>query len=74
MLPETKKEDAHMIGERIRKTIERHAIQAYDETTHITISIGISSYPKDSDTKNGLMQKADKALYEAKRSGRNKVI
>jgi len=73
MLPETKKENARVIGERIRHAIENHDIEAYDETTRITVSIGVSSYPADGKTSDDLIEKADMALYHAKHEGRNQV-
>ncbi|MBL7158612.1 MAG: GGDEF domain-containing protein [Candidatus Omnitrophica bacterium] len=73
MLPETKKENARVIGERIRHAIENHDIEAYDETTRITVSIGVSSYPADGRTSDDLIEKADIALYHAKHEGRNQV-
>jgi diguanylate cyclase (GGDEF)-like protein len=41
---------------------------------HITISIGISEYPKNGLTPAELIEAADKALYFAKNNGRNKII
>ena len=40
----------------------------------ITVSIGISSYPRDGFDKKSLIEIADKALYTAKNTGRNKVV
>ena len=71
LLPEADKTGAHAVGERIRKSIEKHVIKAYDESTQITVSMGISSFPEDSKDVEGLIEAADKALYEAKREGRN---
>jgi diguanylate cyclase (GGDEF)-like protein len=42
-----------------------------DSQDQVTCSIGISVYPQDGDTAEVLMQKADKAMYQAKESGRN---
>ena len=40
----------------------------------ITVSIGLATYPEFGDTPKMLMAAADAALYEAKRSGRNRVV
>ncbi len=71
-------------AERIRSAIARKQFRLYDEETKVTVSIGISSFPKDLDDKNiaefheslmlDLIQKADKALYQAKDEGRNRVV
>ncbi|MBN1353509.1 MAG: sensor domain-containing diguanylate cyclase [Candidatus Omnitrophica bacterium] len=73
LLPETDKSGAYIVAERIRKEVEAHTIKAYDETMKITVSMGISCFPEDSETRESLIEDADKALYDAKRCGRNKV-
>ncbi len=70
ILPYTDKEEAKIIGERIRKAIEEAKIV----NTNFTVSIGISSFPQDTLQKDELIRKADLALYRAKREGKNKVI
>lgn len=63
------------IAERIRKTIEEHPFELPGQRkTAITVSIGIASYPEPVKDVEELKEKADGALYEAKRAGRNKVI
>ena len=68
ILPMTKKEEALVLAERIRK-----AVETSPKLKNITISIGVASYPADGNTKEDLISKTDKALYEAKRSGKNKI-
>ncbi len=73
LLPETPLRIAVEVAERIRSTIEKHNF-TYDQTQiPVTISIGICSL--DSSTKNSddLIALADKALYDAKNQGRNRV-
>lgn len=73
LLPETQKSGAFSVAERIRKAVESRTIKAYDESIKITISMGISSFPEDSKNLDGLIESADKALYEAKKHGRNRI-
>jgi diguanylate cyclase (GGDEF)-like protein len=70
ILPANNKEDARLLGERIRKSIEENKIFG----SRFTVSIGIAAYPQDSLDKITLIKKADSALYEAKRTGKNRVI
>ena len=74
ILSETSKETAYQVGERIRQIIENNKFKAYDEVLKLTISIGISGYPADGDARDSLIDKADMALYEAKRKGKNSAI
>lgn len=73
MLPETTKEQAFVVAERIRLRVEEAKIMAYNENLTCTISIGVASYPDDAGQINALIDKADKALYRAKAQGRNQV-
>jgi diguanylate cyclase (GGDEF)-like protein len=74
ILPETDSEGAVILGERIRKTLEKTSIQLRDITIRVTISIGIYTYKPDSSsiTRAFMINAADKALYFSKRNGRNK--
>ena len=62
--------DVEKIMERIRDTIEASIFP--DITEGVTVSTGISYY-KDGDSMESLISRADKALYSAKKSGRNRV-
>jgi len=73
VLPETGSDGAMLAAERIRKKVEENVFKAYDEDVRITISIGISVYPDASAEAKGLIEKADSALYAAKKSGKNIV-
>ncbi|MFH1752732.1 MAG: GGDEF domain-containing protein [Candidatus Omnitrophota bacterium] len=73
LLPETKKEAALLVSERIREIVEKHKFKAYDEMTDVSVSIGIATFPEDCKTAEELVENADKALYMAKSRGRNKV-
>jgi diguanylate cyclase (GGDEF)-like protein len=74
VLIETDKKQGEIVAERIRKFIEDKSIKVYDEELKVTVSIGISTFPFDSKEVKSLINKADKALYSAKESGRNKIV
>jgi len=73
-LAETDKEQARFAAERIRQAVEAKLIRAYDEELKTTISIGVAVFPDDAPDAAGLIEKADANLYQAKDSGRNRVI
>jgi len=75
ILPGASKDDTLFVAERLRHMIDDSTIKHGDQQIHITISAGYSSYPENNtNDENMLVTNADKALYSAKRSGRNKVI
>ncbi|MDP8212391.1 MAG: GGDEF domain-containing protein [Candidatus Zapsychrus exili] len=73
VLPDTGYKGAKYVAERIRSAIEQDSIRAYDTSIKVTVSIGISSLPKDGYYVNDLIDKADLALYQSKKEGRNRV-
>lgn len=74
LLPYTDKKEAHKVAEEIRKRVEENKFYFNNITINITISIGVSSFPEDGNDFNQIISVADSMLYEAKRSGRNKVV
>jgi len=74
ILVEADMDDAKLTAERIRKNIQDSAIEYNDGTYSVTISIGISEYTKDIKNEDELIGMADKALYQAKAEGRNRVV
>ena len=73
ILPDTDSPAACGLGERIRQKIEDHQIETADQVIRFTISIGVASYPADAMGAKELFDAADKAMYQAKNSGRNRV-
>ena len=70
LLPETDTQGGIFTAERIRSTIASKSI--FD--IGVTVSLGVSSYDSDSDNPSELLNRADKALYAAKRRGRDRVV
>lgn len=67
--------NAVSIAERIRKNVENNKFYISKEVSIcITISIGVSTYPSTTNDIDMLVENADLALYQAKRTGRNKVV
>lgn len=75
IMPETKRRRAFVLSERLRKRIASHKFEnaRRQPNKKLTVSIGAASYPESAVTPFGLIAEADKALYEAKRAGRNTV-
>ena len=75
ILPNTTENDAIKIGERIRSSIQNTYFKGQENQPdkNITISIGVSSYPKRAISKHQLINTADDALYRAKSFNRNRV-
>lgn len=76
ILPTSDRVGAFLAADRLRELIETEKFEGEEHQPKgkITISMGIASYPEHADTIEGLMDKADKALYASKNSGRNKVL
>ncbi|MDX8407075.1 MAG: GGDEF domain-containing protein, partial [Mariprofundaceae bacterium] len=62
------------VAERIRSSIEEHVMRDEMGEFNITISIGVAMYPDNGSELDECIHHADTALYEAKETGRNKVV
>lgn len=76
IMPETSKELAMVVGEKLRKAFETFSfpLQETQPGGSLTISVGIATFPQDAKGARDLFDKADKALYRAKEEGRNRVV
>jgi diguanylate cyclase (GGDEF)-like protein len=68
--PEKGKDAAHHLSERLRNGINHNLTV---NSSALSISVGIASYPEDGTDIEALIDKADKAMYQAKRMGRNRI-
>ena len=74
ILPETTLEDAHLLASQLCKRIREHEFTgASGQSLHVTTSIGVATYATTYDTPAAIVEACDKALYEAKENGRNRV-
>lgn len=74
ILTETPLENAMIPLGRLKEKISQHVFSYNNEQTNITISIGASFNSADIQSQEALVECADKALYKAKQTGRNKVV
>jgi two-component system, cell cycle response regulator len=76
VMPRTTGDIACLAAERLRRSIAASSfmIPGLGQPLEVTISIGVASTESADETPDALMKRADEALYEAKRSGRNRVI
>ena len=63
-----------MLAERIREKIEHLDLVCGDKPLTVTISTGIAVFPENGTEKALLIERADRALYQAKREGRNQTV
>jgi len=73
LLPETNVNGAYVMAERIRKAVESKTYQINDQTLKVTVTLGVATYPVDSQNNIELVKKSDLSLYFGKENGRNRV-
>ncbi len=73
LLPQTNLSGAMTVAHRVVEAVARHKFDG-KSTGLLTCSVGISSFPRDAETAREIIDVADKALFQAKRSGRNQVL
>jgi diguanylate cyclase (GGDEF)-like protein len=73
VLPETPLNGAMVIAERIRKKVEECEFVAQNLSIRLTVSLGVANCPKHTLTAEGLIKKADAAMYRAKELSKNSI-
>lgn len=71
VLPNTDEDEAYIVSEKIRQTIESSVSLNEDEP--ITLSLGVATYPDHGLNEEEIIEKADQALYHSKNTGRNRT-
>lgn len=76
IMPQTDSEEAFLVAERLRKNIKELIPVSWEKypKKNITVSIGLSSYPKDGKDPKDLIKAADRSLYRAKIQGKDRTI
>ena len=73
VLVETAGGAASDVAERIRSIVEAERITVGDAAIAVTVSVGVTHSREDDDSPDAVLARADNALYDAKRAGRNRV-
>ena len=75
VLSDTSAESCVLVAERIRQAVMAMVVPSQSESPlpQVTVSIGIATFPEHGETLEAVIQASDKALYESKRGGRNRV-
>ena len=75
ILPQTDQKGLASVAERIRSQIAHHSFQGiHGSNAHMTISMGLVTYPKGGDSPQIMVAEADRALFKAKRKGKNQMV
>ncbi|MGQ9570350.1 MAG: diguanylate cyclase [Thermodesulfovibrionales bacterium] len=76
LMPQTNKEEAFLVAERIRRSIKESSVKKWKKFPHpcITVSTGIASFPINGRTIDELIEHADIALYKAKSLGKDRTV
>jgi diguanylate cyclase (GGDEF)-like protein len=74
ILPRTPIEGATLVAEKIRTAVARLPFDAMGQEIPVTVSVGAAAYPDSGVDPRTLMAAADEALYEAKATGKNRVV
>jgi len=71
IFPETDADKAMIAAEKIRRQVEELEVPYENRMLRVTVSLGVSAFPRHAGVKEALIKSADAALYVSKRAGRN---
>lgn len=74
MLPNTSLDDAERLAERLRQAVEKQVFRSGTDDVRVTVTCGVTQIHPDDETYQDLLARADRALYQGKTAGRNRVI
>lgn len=74
LLPETTETEARIVAERLRRALAEQTVDAAEGAVRFTASIGLTVADVSDVSVESLLQRADAAMYEAKKAGRNRVV
>lgn len=75
IMPDTSKDNAKLFAERLRSEVEKFYAEdaRISSDKRLTVSAGIATYPEDASKKDELISMSDAALYQAKKTGKNRI-
>ena len=75
ILPGTDKKSAVIVAEKLRKLVEKEPFPHEKDPPifRVTISVGVTSFPQDTDSEENIIRLMDQAMYKAKKDGRNRT-
>ena len=74
LLPDTAAEEALLLAERLHQAVSNEPVILTNKSSiHLTVSIGVATYPTHAATIDELIKRADEALYWIKSHGRNRI-
>jgi diguanylate cyclase (GGDEF)-like protein len=73
ILPSTDKRGSLIVAEKIKNNLKKLPLKFKGEEIYITLSIGISTYPENASDREELIEKADRALYDSKEEGKDRI-
>ena len=74
LLTDTEEKNVHFVAERIRKFVEKHTVEYEGLRIKYTVSLGVAGFKHTYSNPTAWLESADKAMYKAKKTGRNKVV
>lgn len=73
LLPNAGRRETAKLADRIRKAVEGSRFEVGPTEIPVTVSLGVATFPEDSRLRHDLLEAADRALYAAKKAGRNRT-